>query len=305
MPFVRARDGEKLHVRVLGRGAPCLLLHGFASDSYSWLPFVAPLAHRYRFYLPDLRGFGLSRKAKLRHACPLTTYAEDLQDIVEQLRLSDLPLGGISMGAFTAVQSFKLFGRSRFSRYLHVDQGPVIRNHAGYEHGLLGARQAEFFGRLERLLARVQRGTEDGSLDLVYDRLPADMRREFASVFAEFMLAAFAGESLRALLRPLVGREAVVERLMPQEGLVTYLQIMRAYLEQDYDLRPAFRTISVPMTVIIGGASRMYPAAGQRAIAQLVPHASLREIAGAGHVVPLEAPVRFVSELRAFLDATH
>jgi len=276
-----------------------LLLHGFASDSSSWLPFVAPLAHRYRFIMPDLRGFGRSRTAQLRHACPLTVYAEDIEDLLDVFAIDSLPVVGISMGAFTAVQSFKLFGGRRFKRYLHVDQGPAIRNTGDYAHGLLGPKQVEFFGRLSRVITQI-----DAFPDVpVYDQLPAELKVELAEIFAEFAAAAFGARPLRAAVRGLVRRESVLRRLMPEEGLLTYLQIMRAYLEQDYDLRAAFRAIQVPMTVLIGGASRMYPAEGQRAIGALVPHARVREVPGAGHVVPVEAPLRFISELRSFLDA--
>jgi pimeloyl-ACP methyl ester carboxylesterase len=299
MPFLKARDGESLFVRVHGQGKPCLLLHGFASDSTSWLPFVAPLARSYRFYMPDLRGFGLSRKAPLRHACPLTTYAEDLEDILPQLSLESLPVAGISMGAFTALQSFRLFGGSRYSRYMHIDQGLVIRNSAEFGHGLLGAQQSYFFDRLKVALEQVERAQVRD-----YDQLPEDVRSVFAGIFGDFALAAFGREPVRAALRPILSWQPLIRRLMPPEALGTYLAIMRAYLEQDYDLRPVFRALRVPTTIVIGGASRMYPAEGQRLTAKLVPHATVREFAGIGHVVPVEAPVRFVSELKAFLAAS-
>lgn len=303
MPYVQARDGEKIYVRTFGRGPACMLLHGFASDSTSWLPFVLPLAHRYRFYMPDLRGFGRSRHARLRHACPLTDFAEDLEDVLDHFALKDLPLGGISMGAFTAVQSFKLFGGRRFSRYMHIDQGPVIRNSATYQHGLLGARQEVFFARMKDVLSCVE-AIDSGALrsPVNYDVLPEAVQSELIDIFSTFSLAAFGKAPLRNAIRPLLRLSPLVRRLMPGEALGTYLHIMRAYLEQDYDLRPVFRGISVPMTVVIGGASRMYPAAGQRTIAALVPHAVMREIGGAGHVVPLEAPIQFVRELSAFLE---
>jgi len=302
MPFLTARDGEKLFVRVVGRGKPCLLLHGFASDSTSWLPFVTPLSNRYRFFMPDLRGFGLSRRAPLRHACPLTVFAEDLEDLLPQLGLHSVPVAGISMGAFTALQSFRLFGGERYSRYMHIDQGLVIRNSAEYGHGLMGRRQAEFFARMQAALERVER-ERAANAELDYSRLPSEVRAEFAAIFGDFALAAFGRPPVRAALRPFLSWEFLIRRLMPPEGLATYLQIMRAYLEQDYDLRSTFSALRVPTTVLIGGASRMYPAEGQRATARLLAHARVCELPGVGHVIPVEAPVRFVSELSAFLSA--
>src|SRR5690606_31655024 len=58
MPYVTARDGKRLFLRVLGRGQPFVLLHGFAMNSRHWLPFLWPFARRYQFILPDFRGFG-------------------------------------------------------------------------------------------------------------------------------------------------------------------------------------------------------------------------------------------------------
>ena len=51
------RDGADLHYLDVGRGPVCMLLHGFAMPAALWLPFVAPLATRFRFVLPNLRGF--------------------------------------------------------------------------------------------------------------------------------------------------------------------------------------------------------------------------------------------------------
>ncbi len=280
-----------------------MLLHGFASDSTSWLPFIAPLAHRYRFIMPDFRGFGQSRKVRIRTACPLTNFAEDVEDILDAMELDGLPIAGISMGAFTAVQSFRLFGGGRFSRYMHIDQGPIIRNSVDYGHGLLGGKQDLFFARMTAVLARLDAAFGSSGSRLDYAALPPELRDELVEIFGTFSLAAFGRPQVRQTLRPILQWQPLVRRLMPGEALATYLHIMRAYLEQDYDLREAFRSIRVPMTVLIGSASRMYPAAGQRTIASLVPHAVLREIEGAGHVVPVEAPFRFVAELQAFLKA--
>jgi len=47
----------------------------------------------------------------------------------------------------------------------------------------------------------------------------------------------------------------------------------------------------------------MYPPAGQRTILALAPHATLRELPHAGHMIPYEAPRAFMQELSTFLDA--
>jgi non-heme chloroperoxidase len=298
MPQVVLRDGHRLHVRVMGRGAPCLLVHGFASDSSSWLPFVAPLMHRYRFIMPDLRGFGGSRSVPLAVSCPLTTYAHDLSDVAQSFGLSRLPLVGISMGALSSVKCFELGLGSAFSRYMHIDQGLVIQNTADYQHGLLGPAQPGFFARMRKVVSAVGERAPLG-----YAALEPALRRELAGVFSQFATAAFTGNAAQQTVGTLTARPELLRFFLPEAGMATHLEIMRAYLENQYDLREAFRSITVPTTVLIGGASRMYPPAGQRSIGSYSQHASLLELPGVGHMLPLEAPRRFLRELATFLAA--
>jgi non-heme chloroperoxidase len=291
------RDGQRLHVRVLGRGAPCMLVHGFASDSGAWLPFIGPLLHRYRFIMPDLRGFGGSRALPLQASCPLSCYAQDLADVARALELDALPVVGMSMGALSLAQAFRLGEAQRFGRYLHIDQGPVIHNREGSAHGLMGAGQAPFFARMRALIDAL-----DAQPALTYAALPRALTRRMAGVFSEFSSAAFSVKTLRSTVGALTGEPRLLRYFLPEAGFGTYVQIMRAYLEHDYDLRAAFREVTVPLTVLIGGASRMYPPAGQRVIAHFAPHAVVRELAGVGHMLPLEAPRRFLRELTQFME---
>jgi non-heme chloroperoxidase len=296
MPYVRSRDGHSLFVRVVGRGQPCLLVHGFASDSRSWLPFVAPFTRGHSFVIPDLRGFGRSHEAPLGRGCPLTQFAEDIEDTLLALAIPSLPVIGISMGAFTTVQSFHLLGGQRFSRYMHVDQGPVIRNRADYAFGMLGAQQPVFFARLRTLLAALE-----AHLHKPWHDLPRPLQSEFWALLGEFASAAFSTRALSTMVSALSRRERFMRGLLPVTQWQSYLNIVRAYLERDYDLREGFRSIRVPLTVLIGGRSRMYPPEGQRVISQFAPHAKVREFPDAGHMIPYEAPRLFLRELSSFL----
>ncbi len=298
MAFVTARDGARLHVRVVGRGKPCVLLHGFGMQSLSWLPFIAPLLGRHRFVLPDLRGFGPSHAAPLNQSCALTNYAEDLEDVVRELRLAGAPLAGISMGAFTALQHFRVCGGQHFSRYLHIDQALVIRNADGASHGLFGPDQDTYFARFRAVLDAI--AAHEGA---TYRELPAPLRREIWSLFGDFAAVSFTSPVSQAFVRSVARFEALMTRVVPMQNWETYVAIMRAYIERDYDMREVVANLPIPMTVLVGGASRMYPPEGQRAIASLSPRARIVEVDGVGHFLPFEAPRRFQRELDAFLGA--
>ena len=290
------RDGQQLHVRVLGRGSPCVLLHGFASDGSSWLPFIAPLLHRHTFIVPDLRGFGKSRGVALSGPCPLSVYADDVACVAEAYRLSEAPLIGISMGALSAVRGFELGLGARFARYMHIDQGLVIHNEDADGHGLLGGAQGEFFARVATMLEQLAHLPE-----LSYERLASSTRSELAAIFSEFAGAAFTRPSVERAIRRLTSAPALLPLFLPSAGFATHVQIMRAYLERRYDLRSAFAFVPKQTTVMIGGASRMYPAAGQRIVTQLSRHVRVNELPEVGHMLPLEAPRSFLRALRAFL----
>lgn len=295
MPLVRLRDGQRLYVRVLGRGAPCVLVHGFASEGTSWLPFVAPLLHRHRFIVPDLRGFGQSRALSLSQPCPLTVYAEDLATLAEEFALSDVPLVSISMGALSSVRCFELGLGARFGRYMHIDQGLVIHNDDAQGFGLMGAAQSDFFARVQRMLELL------GPELLSYNALAPDLKRELSAIFSEFAGAAFSHARVRELVQRVTAEPRLLPLFLPATGFATHVQIMRAYLERRYDLRPGFSRTPPKTTVLIGGASRMYPAAGQRIVSALHGQVRVRELPAVGHMLPLEAPRMFLRELRAFL----
>ena len=55
-------NGIKLHYLIAGKGAPVLLLHGYAQNSHMWRPLMAELGKTHTVIAPDLRGFGQSDK---------------------------------------------------------------------------------------------------------------------------------------------------------------------------------------------------------------------------------------------------
>jgi len=297
MPYLRTRDGARLHYHDVGRGDPVVLLHGFAMPAALWLPFALPLAHRYRFILPDLRGFGGSHTTALSESCLLTQHANDVADLLEGLDLRDVRLGGLSMGACTALQYHRLHGFDRIRSYLHIDQSPRVRNDADWQHGLLGPQQQERLDTWGALMAQLEayRGQD-------YTALPPAMRRALWQKLSEFFDAAFHHRGWKAFSR-LARHEQLIRRIAPTQNWSIYLVCVRSYLEDDYDWRPSLPQMRVPMTVLIGEDSVMYPAAGQRTIAELVPHAQMVTFSRCGHAIPFEAPRRFGRELRRFLAA--
>lgn len=298
MPYATMRDGARLHYFDIGRGPKtCVLLHGFAMPAALWLPFVTPLLHRCRFVLPDLRGFGGSHRLKLSQPTLLTQHADDVADLFEQLQLHDVYLGGLSMGACTSMQYHRLYGFDRVRAYLHIDQSPRVINSPDWPHGLLGEQQAQSFAAMSGLMRQLEPYRHQR-----YARLPKRLKQELWQKLAVFYGHAFHQSHWRRF----VGwsrHEFLIRRIAPTANWPIYMDCLRSYLDDDYDWRDTLPGIKVPMTALVGMQSTMYPAAGQLAIQQLVPHARVVRLENCGHAVPFEQPRRFVSELGQFLMA--
>ena len=297
MPYITTRDGAKLHYLSIGRGAPVVLLHGFAMQGAMWLPFIAPLAMRFLFILPDLRGFGGSHNVALSQSCLLTQHADDLEDLLQALNLHNVRLGGLSMGACTALQYHRLYGFDRIHSYLHMDQAPCVRNGKDWRYGLLGVQQQSRLGAWKSLMQDLEpyRGEP-------FNQIPKALRARLWSVLSEFFGFAFHKAGWK-LFSQLAKHEFIIRNIAPTSNWPIYLDTLRSYTEDNYDWRPSLAKLNVPMTVLVGMRSTMYPAQGQLQIGKIVPSANVVKFDDCGHALPFEAPVRFVSELRQFLAA--
>jgi non-heme chloroperoxidase len=296
MPLLSVARGDHLHYIDIGRGPPCVLLHGFGMQAAHFLPFVLPLAHRHRFILLDLRGFGGSRLLSLRDPDLLVSHAHDLHETIDALHLDRPALGGISMGAAVSLAYLRHFGFDGVRAYVHIDQAPRILNDATYRSGLFGEDQAGILGAWDVLI----RDLEACGRDTPYAQVPKRLRRALAARLAQFFSYAFHGRLLRAsslLLRV----ERLAKRFVEVENWPLYVDAIRAYQTRNYDFRPSLRRVTVPMHIFVGMESRMYPPEGQLAMQEYVPHAQIVRFARAGHAVPAEAPRRFTRALGAFL----
>ncbi|MCK6546252.1 alpha/beta hydrolase [Myxococcota bacterium] len=100
MPSITA-DGVTIHYRDEGRGLPVLLLHAFPLSSAMFEPQVAALASKYRFILPDHRGFGQSGTGQ--GPTEMSRLARDAIAILNHLGISRAVVGGVSMGGYATM----------------------------------------------------------------------------------------------------------------------------------------------------------------------------------------------------------
>ena len=93
-------NGVKLHYLIAGKGAPVILLHGYAQNSHMWRPLMVELAKSRLVIAPDLRGFGQSSKPNGGYN--KKTMAQDIHALASSLGFKQASVVGHDIGLMVA-----------------------------------------------------------------------------------------------------------------------------------------------------------------------------------------------------------
>ena len=104
-----------LYYEDLGSGSPVVLIHGYPLDGHSWeRQTKALLDAGYRVIAYDRRGWGNSSQPT--EGQDYDTYAADLNELLEQLELTDIALCGFSMGTGEVARYLGKYGSDRVEK---------------------------------------------------------------------------------------------------------------------------------------------------------------------------------------------
>ena len=105
----------EIHYEDHGSGQPVVLIHGYPLDGNSWeCQERELLAAGYRVITYDRRGFGRSSQPTVGY--DYDTFAADLNALLEHLDLSDIVLGGFSMGSGEVTRYLGNYGSARVGK---------------------------------------------------------------------------------------------------------------------------------------------------------------------------------------------
>lgn len=254
-------DGATIYYRDKGHGPAVILLHGFPLDHRMWDAQVDALAGEYRVIAPDLRGFGQSSRPA--GTMTIAGMAADVAEIVRQLSLGKVVLGGLSMGGYVALA------------YV-----------AAYPETLRGLML--FDTKAEADSAETKAGR---------DRMIDIAKRRGAVPIAEAMLGRMIPEAA-AKSRPQLVRDLVtmMESTDP-ETIASALAAMRDRPDRTAELS----AIKVPTLVVVGELDVITPPEVMKAMADEIPDSTLRGIPSAGHMSPMEQPQLVTHAVEQFL----
>ncbi len=294
---VPVRDGQKIGVRVIGRGKPVILLHGFGSESRHWLPNILPFIHKYQFILPDLRGFGLSHHVDFNSDNVFLNYADDIQDIVSYLNLDRFYLGGISTGAYSCLVYNATHGFEQVEKYLNIEHSHCSVNDPSFAHGLFRENQAEIFDHFLFLLDELKH--IEHPLD--YWTLPETLRLHLRDTMTDLFVRSLHNPVGKRIISSARHAEKILAgRLFPVENLKTYFHIMKSFMHGE-DTQNALAQVKAPIYIMAGGRSEFFSVKAQEVILQQAPLANLTVFKRSGHIPIVDRPIAFQREFSRFL----
>lgn len=288
--FLTLRDGCRLHVRVLGRGQPLILLHGFGLDSRQWLPYALSCAHNRTVIVPDIRGHGLSAKQPGRESTPIETLVEDLEEIVCHLDLPSFKLAGYSLGAIIGMSYLTTWPhKGRVNDYLHIEAGPRFHNDDEWT-----------FGFNQRAVQKARELIRAAPPTVYSATRLEDLPRAFRRAYREFMWMltniAFPPGVLRRMLHRTPNR--LCQPWLPDWKIACWM--FRWLLYEGFDYTPYLGHISSPVELVAARHSEYFPPESIEFMQQQIANARLTLFAESGHGLMFSEPVKFFQIFRQY-----
>lgn len=263
--YIEVEPGVYNYVQDWGEGRPLLLIHGWPLSHRMFDAQAAELPKRgIRVITYDLRGFGKS--SKTWDGLDYDTWANDVGKIIAALDLSDVTLGGFSMGGAIAMHYVATKSDWRVSRLaLCAAAGPSFTARDGFAQG-------------------VPRETVQGIIDLEKTD-PAKSKREFGKLFfstpVSDELAKFYDD---------IGMQA------PPHSTIRGMEELR-----DRDLREELGNIGIPTRIFHGVNDKVVPFALGEFQRDNIKGSTLVKFDKGGHAFAYEEMDKFNDEMARFV----
>lgn len=269
MAFALAADGVRLFWEEAGSGTPIIFVHEFGGNHWSWEPQLSFFARRHRCVTFAARGFAPSDIPLDVAAYSQAQAADDIIAVLDAAEIAKAHVVGLSMGGFAALHA----GLRHPERVLSVTA-------AGAGYGAEKAHEAYFRGISEQVAANFEtRGAA-----------------AFAPTYAEgASRVQFQDKDPRgwALFAKRLAQHSAPGAANTMRGV----QMRRPSL---YDLEDQFRTMAVPLLVMVGDEDDHCLQPGLF-LKRTVPASGLAVFPKSGHTLNLEEPALFNHLLAEFI----
>ncbi|MFZ4639528.1 MAG: alpha/beta fold hydrolase [Nodosilinea sp.] len=253
-----------------------VFLHGWAGSARYWESTARALVSHYDCLLYDMRGFGRSQIAAdqaslvAERGYDLSTFAEDLSQLLAALEIPTVTLNAHSMGASIGVFFM--------NQYPHLVDRAILTCNGIFEYDRAAF---EAFYRFGGYVVRFR---------------PAWLGR--IPLMPRFFMARF-------LHRPIPAAEKVafLEDFLNADYQTALGTIFTSVSKTATEVMPLeFAKISVPTLLISGEYDQITPAELGRKAADLNPLITYSLVKATGHFPMLEDPITYLSYVKDFLD---
>jgi pimeloyl-ACP methyl ester carboxylesterase len=247
------REGARISFQRAGNGPPITLIQGLGLPGAMWRDFAAELvAMGYSVTLPDNRGAGYSDLGRV--PLRIEQMADDVAAVMMRAHLEPSVVVGISMGGMIA-QHLAL-RHPQLVRGVHL-----VSTTPGLKSGKMAAPDT-YRLLLKMFLRPKSTSLEDARKLLAHEvhtpRLP-ELFRRWDAVLAE----------------------------QPTSGKAFVAQLGAA---ARHEVGKKIGQLAMPVNIVSGNDDRLIPPQNSIALAERIPHARLKLVDQAGHLLPFEQP---------------
>lgn len=278
----------RVHLTEVGSGEPLLMVHGGNSVSMSWGPLLPPLADRFHLLMPDRPGCGLTGPFNYRGVNLRAHGAHLLRSVLDALRLDRVAVAANSMGGFFAL-SLALAHPERVSKLVLLGEPAGADGNPRLFHRLVGTRGLNAL--LYATALKPPRDAAGARRGLAKSRLVADPGR-----VSDALLSCFAAAG--RLPGATHSWYTMVEQVFDPPGRGLFAKRSTA----THALVPELNRISTPTLFLWGDKDPLGTPDTGRAMAERMPHAQLRVVPDASHLVWLDQPDMCAEAMLTFLS---
>ncbi|MBC7605911.1 MAG: alpha/beta hydrolase [Burkholderiales bacterium] len=277
MSFIKTTSGNaKTSINIFyqeyGTGKPVLFIHGWPLNHEMWEYQLAELPkHNLRCIAYDRRGFGKSDRPWERY--DYDTLAEDLNELITQLNLSEVTLVGFSMGGGEIARYIGKYGTEKIEKVVLISSvTPYMLKTDDNPEGV----KKEMF-------------------DDMVDKISAD-RPEFLKEFGKQF---YGVDMLNQPISKAMLQWNQMQCLMSSSNAT--VDCLRSFSETDF--RTDLKKIDIPVLIIHGDADKTVPVniSGDKTAA-LLPHAKYIVYANAPHGLFITEKEKLNADLLNFIS---
>jgi non-heme chloroperoxidase len=270
MPTITVKDGTTIYYKDWGSGDAVVFSHGWPLNGDAWDPQMLFLGHHgFRVIAHDRRGHG--RSSQPWSGYNNDTFADDLAELIEELKLSKVTLVAHSMG------------------------GGEIARYVG-RHGTRRLAGMVFIGAVPPVMIKSDKNP--GGLPLsVFDGLRSGIAGDRSQFYRDVSVPFYGYNKPGAKVSE--GAKEEFWRLGMQSSVVGSYDCVKAFSEDDFT--EDLKKIDVPTLFIHGEADQIVPPGDSSVLAvKLVKGAKLNLVPGAPHGICTTHSGLINEELLAF-----